>query len=170
MYWSVPFDLDKRALGSKLVSACNCKRPKWEGWFFVFHPKKRTPDKNRASFYCLQASNSAFAKKKIIYPVRRSARLRMMKFQIFGIQKMFVNVRMCFDMITTVQWWEVNYLLKKQEGFDLQEVKGERLKIAYADCYSAFEKGELARAKRLSRSIDGAISALQSRLKEVNPT
>lgn len=63
---------------------------------------------------------------------------------------------------------EVRYLEKCGDGIDICTLRGERLITKWAECYAAQEKGELTEAKRLSKSLDGAISALQSRLKEVS--
>ena len=61
---------------------------------------------------------------------------------------------------------EYEYLLKKQEGIDVCDKRGERLILAYTESYAATEKSMYTRAKRLPKSLDNAISALQSRLKE----
>lgn len=63
---------------------------------------------------------------------------------------------------------EIDYLEKCGDGIEICTLRGERLITKWAECYAAQEKGELTEAKRLSKSLDVAISALQSRLKEVS--
>lgn len=64
---------------------------------------------------------------------------------------------------------ERDYLEKKMEGIDeayARNKRGERLIITYSESYARGEKVLYTRAKRLPKSLDVAISALQSRLKE----
>lgn len=59
----------------------------------------------------------------------------------------------------------LEYQTKLYESIELCELKGERLIIKWADGRCAEEKAKLDAANQLCKSLAGAISALQSRLK-----
>lgn len=59
----------------------------------------------------------------------------------------------------------LEYQTKLYESIELCELKGERLIIKWADGRCAEEKAKLDSANQLCKSLAGAISALQSRLK-----
>lgn len=61
---------------------------------------------------------------------------------------------------------ELDYLNKVEEGIVASDfLRGERLKLRFVDGYTAKEASYLTRAKRLPKSLDMALSVLQSRLR-----
>jgi len=65
---------------------------------------------------------------------------------------------------------EYRLLVKSEEGINACTVSGERLKIKWVESFTSKEKALHTESKRLSKSLDMALSALQSRLRVIDLT